>query len=80
MVKEVFAGNPDTKNIQFQHQLVESLTAGRKFNTSLSELIKNEVIKAELVPFQAWLGKVLQLYTMTQMKHGKFGNSVHLDI
>jgi hypothetical protein len=35
-----------------------------------SELLKEEAMKAGLVPSQAWLGKVEQLHMMAQLKHG----------
>lgn len=36
-----------------------------------SELLREEAIKAGLVPSPLWFGKVEQLHSLTQLKHGK---------
>lgn len=87
MLKEVFAGHPATRSIQLQHSMTDMLsdklrgslktpTSSRHFKMApipvdSSELLRDQVVKAGLIPSQPWLEKVQQLHTLAQLKHGK---------
>lgn len=87
MLKEAFAGHPATRNIQLQHGMTDLLsdklrgsvktpTSSRHFkmgsaHVDCSELLREQAVRAGLVPSQPWLEKVEQLHTLTQLKHGQ---------
>lgn len=55
---------------------VKTPTSSRKFEvpvdlSSIPELLRMEATRAGLVPSEPWIGKVEQLFMMTQLKHGK---------
>lgn len=54
---------------------VKTPTSSRKFEapldlSSIPELLRKEATKAGLAPSEPWIGKVEQLFMMTQLKHG----------
>lgn len=87
MLKEAFAGHPATHNIQLQHGMADLLfgklrgsvktpTSSRQFKMAsaqvdCSELLREQAMKAGLMPSQPWLEKVEQLHTLAQLKHGQ---------
>lgn len=85
MVKEAFAGHPAMQNTQMQYGMADvelkgsakTPTSSRHFKMAASqadcsEQLREEAVRAGLVPSQAWLGKVEQLHMLAQLKHGKF--------
>lgn len=89
MTREVFAGSCAARSITLQNAMVEQQqdklrgflktpTASRHFipvpQDSSAELLRQEAIKAGLLPSHTWFGKVEQLHAMTQLKHGIYNN------
>ena len=87
MVRETFAGGtqgiqvqphlmmqlPSDKSVTLMKASPLSAASGRMAlqQERVSELLQEEALRAGLAPSQSWLSKVEQLYTMTQIKHGK---------
>ena len=87
----MFAVGVDILNVQLKplrvdilpplvHTPVKTPTSSRKFEipvdlSSVPDLLREEATRAGLVPSEPWIGKVEQLFMMTQLKHGK--NNTH---